>query len=224
MGVYFLKGKVRDQNNQSVKDIKILSFDDDPVLNPDDLLGEATTNSSGLFKIEFDESKFQPFWEFLEETPDVYIILKNKEDRQLLKTKIMQTRKELEYQIKLVENIPNTNAKDIYADNLRRIVNMLGDVGNLIGLESSINLNSLENLDLPKEIQNSLLNFASGFDERTSNFNHFMALLSGVVNSFLEETFLASIGYDGPQVPRLPRREAYNQIIIWPRAEEFKWE
>jgi hypothetical protein len=34
---------------------------------------------------------------------------------------------------------------------------------------------------------------------------------------------IGGIGYDGPQVPRQPSREGYNQVITWPRQEEFKW-
>jgi hypothetical protein len=63
----------------------------------------------------------------------------------------------------------------------------------------------------------------NGYTDRKNNFNNFMVILSSLVDSFSEELHIGDIGYDGPQVPRLPRREQYNQVIMWPRQEEFKW-
>ncbi len=65
--------------------------------------------------------------------------------------------------------------------------------------------------------------FANGEDERRRNFEHVLVILSSFIDAHLEELKIGTIGYDGPQVPRQPRREQYNQEINWPRQEAFKW-
>jgi hypothetical protein len=100
---------------------------------------------------------------------------------------------------------------------------MLNEVGNIIGIENRINLDILNNGDPPEEIRERLQNFVSDYEERKNNFNHFSVILSTLVDSFFEELHIGDIGYDGPQVPRQPRREQYVQVIMWPRKEDFKW-
>ncbi len=218
---YSLEGEIIDSDLKPMEGLKIRAYDDDPWLNADDLLGKAITDSDGAFEIEFDESKFKGFWEFLEGTPDVYLIVEDDQGNSIMKTRVMRTKKELHYHIRVVDHTPDPNAKDIYASNLRRIMNMLGEVGNIIGMENTINLDTLRNGDLLREIKERLHDFVDGFGDRISNFNHFMALLSGLVNEVLEETRLRTIGYDGPQVPRHPRLKPYNQAVIWPMGEEL---
>jgi hypothetical protein len=50
-----------------------------------------------------------------------------------------------------------------------------------------------------------------------------MIMLTTLVDSYFEELRIGKIGYDGPQVPRQPRRVPYDQVITWPKEEEFKW-
>jgi hypothetical protein len=223
LGTFTLIGKVISNDNLPIEGLKISAYDDDPLLNPDDFLGEATTDSRGFFKINFDSSKFSELLEALEGTPDVYVIVKDGQDRELLRTKVTQTEKEIEYHIKIADNTPNPNAIDIYSGNARRMISMLNEVGSVIGIENRINLDLLNNGDLPREISEQVQNFVNGHEERRSNFNHFAVILSTLVDSFLEELHIGDIGYDGPQVPRRPRREPYNQVITWPRDEEFRW-
>jgi hypothetical protein len=249
VGTFDLKGKIISKHQLPLKDLKIEAYDDDALLNPDDFLGKTTTDSDGLFRIDFDESKFSGFLEGLEGTPDVYLIVKEKEEeddedhnaadddaadnqaKQLLKTRTMKTKKEIEYHIRILDGdnnnnnntIPNPNAIDIYSGNARRMISMLNEVGNLIGIENRINLDILNNGNPPEDIRNKLQNFVKEYEDRRNNFNHFTVILSTLVDSFLEEIRIGNIGYDGPQVPRQPRRKPYNQVIIWPRNEEFKW-
>jgi hypothetical protein len=223
LGTFYLKGKIISKDQLPFKDLKIQAYDDDPLLNPDDFLGEAVTDPHGLFKIEFDESKFKEFLEVLEGTPDVYIVLKDNQGNNILTTKVMQTKKEIEYHIRIVDDVPNTKAVDIYSGNARRMISMLNEVGNIIGIENRINLDILKNGDPPEEIRERLQRFVNDYEERKNNFNHFSVILSTLVDSFFEELHIGDIGYDGPQVPRQPRREAYDQVIMWPRKEEFKW-
>jgi len=200
-----------------------LAYDDDPLINPDDFLGESTTDAGGRFAIAFDRSLFQRFWEFFEGEPDIYLILQGRTGNEILQTKIHRTGHEIEYHIRLAQHTPDPNAKDIYAANANRLVNMLGEVGSLIGIEGALNLDVLANPGLPTDVRAQLEGFGRGADDRLSNFNQFSAVLNGVVNQVLEERGLRRIGYDGPQVPRLPRRERYDQVITWPRKEAFRW-
>ena len=226
MGTFSLRGKIISKDNKPIDNLKVVAYDDDPLLNPDDYLGESITNSNGFFRIDFDNSRFSGFLEPLDETPDVYILLKDTQGNDILnntKTKESRTKKKIEYHIRIADNTPDPLSRDIYAGNIRRMISMLSEVGNVMGIENAINLDLLRNGDLPRDIRDRLQNFVNGFEDRNSNLDHFMVIVSSVINSFLEELRIGRIGYDGPQVPRLPRRESYDQVIIWPRKEEFKW-
>jgi|SRR5919198_3856110 hypothetical protein len=169
------------------------------------------------------ESKFKGPFELFEGTPDVYLIVKDNQENKILTTKVMQTKKEIEYHIRIADNTPNPNAIDIYAGNAQRMISMLREVGNMIGLENRINLNILNNGNPTPDIRDKLQNFVNGYQERKNNFDHFSVVISSLVDSFFEDLHIGDIGYDGPQVPRQPRREKYDQVITWPRQEEFRW-
>jgi hypothetical protein len=223
LGTFTLKGKIISKDQTPLKGLKVEAYDDDPLLNPDDFLGETTTDSDGSYKIDFNESKFTDLFGILEGTPDVYLVVKDSQGKKILTTKVLQTKKEIEYHIRVIDNIPNPNAVDIYSGNARRMISMLNEVGNMIGLENRINLDVLNNGSSPEEIRARLQNFVNGHEDRKNNFNQFMAILSSLVDSFSEELHIGNIGYDGPQVPRQPRKEKYDEVIMWPRREEFKW-
>lgn len=204
--------------------MNIRAFDQDSI-DPDDLLGQSTTDSNGIFKIDFDKSKFSKAWELLEGTPDVYLVINDSQRNQLLKTKVMQTQKEIDYHIKNngEHDKPDPNAKDIYAGNARRLITMLRDVGNILSKENQINLNMLQNANLSEDIKKDIQNFVNDNEDRSNNFKQIIAVLASLSDTVLEELHIDGIGYDGPQVPRYPRREQYNKVIIWPRNEVFKW-
>jgi hypothetical protein len=225
MNEYSILGKVINKENLPADNYSVLAFDRDNILNPDDLLGQSIIDPKGMFKIDFDSSKFSSFLEPFEGAPDVYLKIKeqNGQKNDILMTKETQTNKEIEYHIKITDNTPNPNAPDIYAGNARRLINMLNEVRDIIGIETEINIDLLQNQNLPKEIRNRLEDFVQGSDERRRNFEHVLVIVSSFIDSYLEELKIGGIGYDGPQVPRLPRREKYNQEIIWPRGEKFKW-
>ena len=204
--------------------MNIQAFDQDSI-DPDDLLGQSTTDSNGIFKIDFDKSKFSKAWELLEGTPDVYLVINDSHRNQLLKTKVMQTQKEIDYHVKNngEHDTPDPNAKDIYAGNARRLITMLRDVGNILSKENQINLNMLQNANLSEDIKKDIQNFVNDNEDRSNNFKQIIAVLASLSDTVLEELHLDDIGYDGPQVPRYPRREQYNKVIIWPKNEVFKW-
>jgi hypothetical protein len=226
MGSFTLHGKIISKDKEPMGNLKIYAYDHDPILKPDDFLGDSSTDLNGFFRINFDETKFKGFWEPLDETPDVYILVKDAHGNDLLhnaEKRVTSTKKEIEYHIRIIDNTPDPEATDIYSGNVRRMISMLSEVGNLIGVENTINLDLLRNGDLPKEVSERLQNFVNGIEDRNNNFNHFLVIISSVINSVFEEWRIGRIGYDGPQVPRQPLREPYDQTIIWPRREEFKW-
>jgi hypothetical protein len=204
--------------------MNIQAFDQDSI-DPDDLLGQSTTDSNGIFKIDFDKSKFSKAWELLEGTPDVYLVINDSHRNQLLKTKVMQTQKEIDYHVKNngEHDTPDPNAEDIYAGNARRLITMLRDVGNILSKENQINLNMLQNANLSEDIKKDIQNSVNDNEDRSNNFKQIIAVLASLSDTVLEELHIDDIGYDGPQVPRYPRREQYNKVIIWPRNEVFKW-
>jgi hypothetical protein len=225
MDEFSVEGKVITKDNKPAESYSVFAYDKDPILNSDDYLGQSLIDSKGLFKIDFDKSKFAGFFEPLEGTPDVYLKIKGEQgEKEVLTTKETKTKREIDYHIKIGEHLPNPNAPDIYAGNAQRLLSMLNEVRDIIGIEREINIDLLRNQDLPQEIRKRLENFAKGDNERRRNFEHLLVILNSFVDSFLEELRIGTIGYDGPQVPRQPRREKYNQVITWPRQEKFKWE
>ena len=130
---FSLYGKIISKDNVPLGGMNIQAFDQDSI-DPDDLLGQSTTDSNGIFKIDFDKSKFSKAWELLEGTPDVYLAINDSHRNHLLKTKVMQTQKEIDYHVKNngEHDTPDPNAKDIYAGNARRLITMLRDVGNIL--------------------------------------------------------------------------------------------
>jgi Transthyretin-like family len=221
---FSLYGKIISKDNAILQGMKIQAYDQDSV-DPDDLLGQSTTDSNGIFRIDFDKSKFSKFWELLEGTPDVYLLIKDSQGNQVLQTRVMQTQKEIEYHIKTAGDgdIRDPDAKDIYAGNARRLIGMLRDVGNIMSKENQINLSMLQNGNLSEDIKKDIQKFVNDNEDRSDNFRQVMAVLASLSDTILEELHIENIGYDGPQVPRYPRREHYNKVIIWPRNEVFKW-
>lgn len=223
MEVFDLKGKIISKEQHPMASLQIEAFDADPILKPNDLLGNSSTDSEGVFTIQFDRSKFHDFWEALDGTPDVFVLIKDQEGKQLIKTREAKTKKEIQYHIRHDPSTPNSKAPDPYSGNARRMLNMLAEVGELIGIEYRINLDLLNKGDLPEEIRKEIKEFVDGHQDRRYNFDQFIVVLNSLVDSLAEETRIGRIGYDGPQVPRSPRREPYDQVIIWPRQEGFKW-
>lgn len=224
MAEFSIHGKVRTNDNKSAQGYSVHAFDKDTI-NQDDDLGQKSIDANGFFRIDFDTPKFAPIYEFLEGNPDVFLKLKEgQQNKEILETKITKTNKEIEYQIKITNHTPDPDAPDIYAGNLRRLLDMLNEVREIMGIERKINLDRLNSQDISREIRKSLEDFVKMDGERRNNFEHVLVILSSFFDSYLEELNIGMIDYDGPQVPRQPRRVKYNQEIIWPRQEAFKWE
>ena len=227
MDEFLVKGKIIDKNNLPLKSGRVTAFEHDDILSPDDLLGEAIIDGKGLFNIQFDKSKFSNGLELLEGTPDVFLRIKNSDGHDLLKTGVMKTNREIDYRIKINHQLPENNVKDIYSGNAQRMISTLREVGNNIGLEASLNLDmiahSIPKTSTLKDKDMTTQNYNAEFQKRKDNFNHLFVALNSLINSFVEDLRIGPIGYDGPQVPRFPRKEEYDMTITWPHKEKFKW-
>lgn len=222
MKEFLLKGKIIGKNNLPAGRLQVKAYDHHMVFVSDNILGQTTTQNDGTFQIRFNESHFKEFQELLERGPNVYLTIEF-DNGKILKTKVMRIQKEIEYHIKLrKDTFPNTNAIDIYKDSMNRTMNLLNGMGGILQTQR-INLDSLANGDLPEEIRQRFLNLRSNYDEAIKNFGNIQALISGVINSTLQQYHLDGIGYDGPQVPRNTWREGDYDVIAWPRKEEYNW-
>jgi hypothetical protein len=228
---FSLTGKVIGENNSPFSNHKVLAYDKDPLLNPDDFLGDSIIDDKGFFQIEFDKTKFVNILEVFEGTPDIFLVLKDKDDKEALSTREMKTKKEMEYHIKVTKKtIPDPNAPDIYSGNGRRMINILRNIGTIIDLEFDVNKDILNrvvdnnNTFDAKSTKEKSQEFINNYDQIQDNFNSFLVISQGLINNYLKELNLGTIQYDGPQVPRFPHKNKYNQVIIWPQKEKFKWE
>jgi hypothetical protein len=221
MEIFDLKGKIISKEQLPIANLQIDAFDADPSFN--DLLGSSATDSNGVFAIQFDKSKFNDIWEVLDGTPDVFLLIRDKEGKQLIKTKEAKTKKEIQYHIRHDPSTPDPKAPDPYSGNASRMLNMLAEVGEQIGIEYRINLDLLNKGELSEGVRKDISEFVNEHVDRRYNFDQVIVVLHSLVNSLAEEIRVGSIGYDGPQVPRYPRRESYDQVITWPRQESFKW-
>lgn len=221
--LYSVHGKVIDRRRNPFEAAGVQAYDRDLLVSPDDFLGEARTDADGSFRIEFDTSKFAGFLSFLEGSPDVYLVLSDASRQEILRTPVCRTRHEIEYHIKVTSEVPNPDAPDPYMKNTRRMLGYLRDVGVTMGVEHRWNLDSLANPNLAPDVQQRLQSSVDSFDDNLANFHHLLALLDGAASRDLEELHLGTIGYDGPQVPSHPRRDAHSDSIEWPRSEAFRW-
>ena len=80
------------------------------------------------------------------------IVTKDNSDKELLETKVIKTKKEIQYHIRLDDHTPNPAAADPYSGNAGRLISMLPDVGEQVGIENRINLDLLSKGDHSKDI------------------------------------------------------------------------
>ena len=217
MAEFELKGKIRNADNKILRGYQIDAYDSD-TFSRDDFLGDAKTDSDGMFKINFDDSEYNGFFEF-DGKPDIYLEIFDRSGKKIITTRIEKTQREIEYQIMLGSPKPDLGSPNIYSDNLNRILSMMGDVGDMLSREYQINLSALNSERIPQEIKQRFQRFVDGHEQRQRNFDNFTALLNGLATSALEQANLSIIGYDGPQVPARPRSEVHNHVIIWPRKD-----
>jgi len=132
--MYSIFGSIIDKDKNPKNGLKVVAYDDDPLWF-DDKLGEDVTNEKGFFKIEFDKSSFDGF---AEGRPDIFLVIKDANDKELLKTRVKKTKKQVEYHIKLAEHTPDPNALDIYAGNLSKVMKNFQNIGDFIDSENCL--------------------------------------------------------------------------------------
>ncbi|KQC14498.1 MAG: hypothetical protein APR56_03650 [Methanosaeta sp. SDB] len=183
---YRIKGKIRGWNNLPVKDYTVQAFDEDlgNVFNPDDLLGVAKTGENGNFEIPFSKEAFE---DWFETDPDVYLVVKEKSGKALIRTPSKKnTTGLMEFQIKLDGIKISPEGWDPYSDSLLRMIGALRDAG--------------DSADLSK-----------------GDVKVIFELLMRVVASWTvnRDELVRLHGYDGIQVPKSPREEKHDHVTRW---------
>ena len=153
----------------------------------DDLLGSAWMNSDGSFEITFDDLTFRDNW--LEKSPEIYIIIRNENGQIIHKTDILK-----------IEGIDkNQEQVDI------SITINLDSIDEEIGL---LNISSMISMPtIVKEFYQPFHPLGDIITLNNSNAARKFQLLLSSINAWLiytNEVIWKKIEYDGPQVPRYP--------------------
>jgi hypothetical protein len=104
------------------------------------------------------------------------------------------------------------------------MINILNNLVNIIDFEYNSNKDALNRIDISDKSKENSQHFIDNYDQIIDNFNSILVISKGLINNYMKEMNLSIIQYDAPQVPRFPQKKNYNQVIIWPRREKFKWE
>ena len=207
MTIYSIKGTIINLRTH-LNNLKIQVMDSDKQFfedHNDDLLGSTWTKQDGSFEITFDDLTFSDNW--LEKSPEIYILIRNKNGQIIHKTDILKiesidkSKEQIEIPITInldsIDNkigLLNTSSDDIYANNSQRILSAFSSLGDVITLNNS----------------NAARNFQ---------------LLSSSINAWLiyaNELSWNRIGYDGPQVPKYPFKfPNHSHKLTW-EEEEIK--
>ena len=185
---YRITGRIRDQANRPARGYAISAFDEDlgSRLNPDDLLGEATSDENGDFEITFSKAAFE---DWFETDPDVYLVVKDRSGKVLIRTKSKKNRTKLvEFQIKLDKSSIIPPGSDPYRESLVSMIGALRGAGDAADLSKG--------------------------DVRVL-FELFMRVAAAwTVN---RDELVRLWGYDGIQVPKNPREDKHDHVIRWDR-------
>jgi hypothetical protein len=204
MNNFIIKGKIKSQLIDSFSDLKIQAMDDDQHWfedRNDDLLGSSWANEDGSFEIKFNESSFQDTW--LERKPEIYLIIRNKDGQIINRT--------------LPTKIEKNNTK-----------NTTIEIDITVSIDSIQKNSELEDIDPYANNNNKILNAFSSLNDiytlSNSDFIRNFRLLNSSINAWLvyaQEYSWKKIGYDGPQVPKYPRKDLkHNHILSWENQHE----
>jgi hypothetical protein len=201
MTIYSINGTIINLKTH-INNLKVQAMDSDKQFfedHNDDLLGSTWTKPDGSFEITFDDLTFSDNW--LEKSPEIYIIIRNENGQIIHKTDILKiesidkSKEQIEIPITInldsIDNkigLLNTSSDDIYANNSQRILSAFSSLGDVITLNNS----------------NAARNFQ---------------LLSSSINAWLiyaNELSWNRIGYDGPQVPKYPfKSPSHSHKLTW---------
>jgi hypothetical protein len=216
-----VKGMVRGGDNNPKPDLRVKIVEKDLIF--DDHIETAITDNEGKFKIIINEKKLkQLLRDDFEKTLDVQIIIHDANNIQILKSNSLSASYEIEYNIRLTDTYPEIFSIDIYKDNWKRMLSMLSEIGDIIEIENELNKDLIQfTPDQPSLTEGT--SHSLQYLELRNRFNQLTAAFSGYIHSTITSFGIDSVGYDGPQVPRVSRRKRYPQIVMWPRNEKFKW-
>ena len=202
MSNFLIKGKIKSQLIDSFSDLKIQAMDDDQQWfedRNDDLLGSVWANDDGSFEINFNDLSFQDTW--LERKPEIYLIIRNK-DGQIIK---------------------RTLPVKIQTDKTK---NTTIEIDITVSIDSIQKKSELEDIDPYANNNNRILNAFSSLNDiytlNNSDFVRNFRLLNSSINAWLvyaQEYSWKKIGYDGPQVPKYPRKDPeHDHILSWEKS------
>ena len=184
-----VSGRIRDLENNPVEGFTVQAFDKEP-LHPDDRLGKARTDENGYFEIPFASSVFKSFFE---RYPSIYLVVRDQDGIPLIRSDPREnTTGRVDFEVKTTELIPDPLAPNIYSNSTSR----LGG-----SFESLLNGDSVDlSLDRAQTMS---------------------GIVMGAINSwvsFRDAEVAKFSGYDGIQVPEIPRQKKHDHITRWDEA------
>jgi hypothetical protein len=202
MNNFLIKGKIKSQLIDSFSDLKVQAMDDDQHWfedRNDDLLGSSWANEDGSFEINFNDLSFQDTW--LERKPEIYLIIRNKDGQIINRTLPIKIKK---------DNTKNTTI----------------EINITVSIDSIQKNSELEDIDPYASNNNKILNAFSSLNDiytlNNSDFVRNFRLLNSSINAwfvYAQEYSWKKIGYDGPQVPKYPRKDPkHNHILSWEKS------
>ena len=190
-GKYVITGRIRDEDNSSVEGYTVEAYSSnlDPFGLNDDLLGSIKTDKDGDFRISFDELDFKGRSEWLEGNPVVYLNIKDKDNRVVIRTTAKENKTQnMDFQIKLGKSPGNQSESDLFHDSLVRIIAGFREAGDAADLSKS-----------DTKLMFDLL---------------LRAFRSWTIN---RDEILKLCGYDGIQVPKNPGEQKHDHVTRWDR-------
>jgi hypothetical protein len=194
---YIIRGSVRDNKGNPIGSIKVQAMDSDQQWfddRNDDLIGSMWVKNDGTFEIPFDRAQFEDGW--FEGNPDIYLIIRN------------------------------SLGEGIHITEVRRGVKP----SDIERLTFNIILDSMEKKIEPPEdpyvrnnerVMASFMRIGDTIDLNVGDTARTFRLLISAINAwtlYTREEMWRTIGYDGPQVPRYPWKEAHMpHRLAWER-------
>ena len=190
---FLITGRVRDLDNIPVENLSIEAFDKDLLpIRPDRRLGEARSGADGSFEITFSYESNDPLKEF----PKIYLIVRDKDGKPVLSLIRSEPKDNptgrVDFEIKTTALLPDPKSPNPYANSANRLASNFSAL-----------LNS-DTVDLSLDRSQDMWSIVFG------------AINSWVVNG--DQTREEFAGYDGLQVPELPRQKKHDHIIRWDEA------
>jgi hypothetical protein len=183
---YVIKGFISDNVGNKMTDVRVQAMNSDHRLlhyHDDEMLGNVWVNTDGKFEIPFDRKDF--YASFLENNPDIYLIIRNKLGQIIKKTEIRKGVKPSDIQNLTFEiKLDSTEVPVPYSDN---------------PYSNSIDI-----------VMSSFGKLNESIDIRPGDYLRVSELLISTINAwtlYTNEPMWKVIGYDGPQVPRYPWKQ-----------------